>query len=161
MAQHPEGHKGRPGLLGRSRSCLPLSKSSRPVSRQETISMGSFIQIGLVPGQARLTSSFPPAQYAAAACRDSERASVSSRWVQPTPGPLAVPRRARGRAEFHRSLTRPFSWTLLQIPLALPYTGPVSVRMILKHERGLWSPDQTLPLTCIFPKLDKRRSMQT
>lgn len=101
--------------------------------------------------QARPTSSLTPAQCvgaaearAAAACRDSEGATVSSRGVQPAPGPSAVPRRARGRAEWQRPLPS-YLLGLAADPSTLFYTGPAPVRMILKSECGLLSPDQDSP----------------
>lgn len=69
---------------------------------------------------------------------------MSSRGVQPAPGPSAVPRRARGRAEWQRPLPS-YLLDLAAALLALFYTGPAPARMILKSERGLLSPDQDSP----------------
>lgn len=85
--------------------------------------------------RARPASSLTPAQCigaaeagaaeagAAAACRDSEGATVSSRWVQPTPGPQLYPGGQGAELDFNaHSLL--FFWTLLRIHLALFYPGP-------------------------------------
>lgn len=55
--------KGRQGPLCRTRFCLPLSKGSRPVSRQQTISLGLFHldRAGPSPGQADIKPHFGPA----------------------------------------------------------------------------------------------------
>lgn len=101
--------------------------------------------------RARLASSLTPAQCigaaeagAAAACRDSEGATVSSRWVQPTPGPQLY---SGGQgAELHfNAHSLLFFWTLLQIHLALFYPGPEPVRIILNYEFGLLSSDRDIP----------------
>lgn len=72
--------------------------------------------------QAGMTSSLASVQCigtaearAAAANRDSGGASASSRWVQPTPGPSAVPRRARGGAE-PQGPFNPHRWDLVADP---------------------------------------------
>lgn len=48
-------------------------------------------------------------------------------------------------------------WTPMQSRLALPNSGPVSIRM-LKHVRGLLSPGQTLPPDLDIPKAGQKEA---
>lgn len=149
--------------MHRTRFCLPLSKGSGPVSREEAISVGFSHSDRAHLSQAGLTSSLSSVQCtgtaearAAAANRDSRGARASSRWGHtPTPGPSAVPRRARGGAERRG----PISLHLLHLTADRSYTASyrVSIRM-LKHERGLLSPGQTLPTDPDIPKAGQKEA---
>lgn len=101
--------------------------------------------------QARPTSSLPPAQCVGAAEAELQLpAGTQKEQLFPLggcsllQGPLLYPggQGAELSGNAHSLL---ISWTLLQLCLALFYTGPAPVRMILKSECGLLSSDQNSP----------------
>lgn len=132
------------------------------MSRQQAISIRFFHSDRDGLRQAGLTSSLASVQCigtaearAAAANRDSGGASASSRWVQPTPGPSAVPRKARGGAE-PQGPFNPHHLDLVADPFCIAlYRARIR---ILKHERGLLSPGQTLSLDPDIPKAGQKEA---